>query len=284
MTRCALVAAFALTLSACDAAQPAPSVLSSADLDDAAVVVASALAIDAGGVLEDAAAAASLVAPADPARQPGDRPGCDRDRAFDADAVQWTVTIDCERGTPDGRFYASFARTSTYQFFDDAGAAQRERVGAARVDYAVLSGTSRFQSPRGVHALTALAVDLSVSDLGADLVTVDGTYRRSVADTLRSRRGERTWVGTLDLALDGVRGPRSVTRRWRTAVEGTITGTLVGTRTRTPAGGPATAVEVNQSFTVTFPTEGGGRVAEIALGGRRYRADVDTGDITGLSD
>lgn len=283
MTRFAFAAALVLVLSACDATGPATS-FSSADLDDAAVVIASALAVDAGGVLEDAAAAAALVAPADAARQPGDRPGCARDRTFDEAALQWTVTADCERGDPDGRFYAAFARTSTYRFLDAGGDAQRERDGAASVDYAVVSGTSRFQSPRGVHALTALAVDLSVSDLGADLVTVDGTYRRSVADTLRSRRGERTWTGTLDLALDGVRGPRSVTRRWRTAVEGTITGTIVGTRTRTPRNGDTTTAQIDQAFTITFPTDGRGRVAEIALGGRQYRADVETGDIAGLSD
>ncbi len=281
MTRFALAAALAFSLAACDAAGP-DAALATADLDDAAVVIAQAIALDAGGALEDAAAAASLVAPADGARQSGDRPGCARDRAFDADAVLWTVTASCERGDPDGRFYASFARTSTYQFFGADGQAQRERDGAAAADYAVLSGTSRVQSPRGVHALTALAVDLSVTDLDGDLVTVDGTTSRSVADTLRGRRGERTWTGTLDLALDGVQGPRSVTRRWRTAVAGTITGSLVGTRTRTPAGGETETREIDRSFTVTFPTDGRG--AEIAVGGKRYRADIETGEVAGLSD
>ena len=280
MPRLALAAALALSLAACDAAGPD----STADLDDAAVVVAQAIALDAGGALEDAAAAASLVAPAADARQPGDRRGCARDRAFDADAVLWTVTADCERGDPDGRFYAAFARTATYRFFDADGAPQRQRDGAAAVDYDVLSGTTRVQSPRGVHAVTALAVDLSVTDLDGDLVTVDGTIRRSVADTLRGRRGERTWTGTLSLALDGVQGPRSLTRRWRTAVDGTITGTLVGTRTQTPAGGETETREVDRSFTVTFPTKGRGRVAEIAIGGKRYRADVETGEVAGLSD
>ena len=283
MTRFALAATLVLSLAACDAASP-DAALATADLDDAAVVIAQAVALDAGGALEDAAAAAALVAPADGARQAGDRRGCQRDRAFDADAALWTVTADCQRGNPDGRFYATFARTATYQFFGADGAPQRERDGVAAVDYDVLSGTSLARSPRGTHALTALAVDLSVADLGGDLVTVDGTVRRSVADTLRSRRGERTWTGTLSLALDGVQGPRSVTRRWRTAVGGTITGTLVGARTRTPAGGETETAQVDRSFTITFPTEGRDRVAEIAIGGRRYRADIETGEVAGLSD
>ena len=282
MTRPALaLATLALALSACDAS--APSGTADAEIDDAAAVVAQAVALDVGGALEDAAQAASLAAGvAAGARHPGpDRPGCRPTHAFDEAAVLWTITTDCERGRPDGPRSASFSRTATYQFLDADGDAQRERQGAAGVAYRVLSGTSSVRTPRGSHALTALTASLDVSSLDGDLATVDGTLTRSVADTLRGPRGTRTMVATLDLTLDGVQGPRSSARRWRSAVAGAVTGTLRGTLTRTPTDGGTETVEVDRSFTVTFPTEGGGRFAQIAIGGRRYRADVATGEVTG---
>ena len=285
MTRLLSFTVLALVLAACDAASPDDAALTTADLDDAAAVVASALAVDAGGLLEDAAAGASLAAPASAdAWHPGPRrPGCDADRTYsEADAL-WTVALDCERGQPDGRFYASFERLTAYRFLGADGQPQPERDGAASVEVDVLSGASQFRSPRGTHALRSLTARLTVSDLDAELVTVDGTVQRSAADTLRGARGVRTLDYDLDATLDGVRGPRAVSRRWRTAVEGTVTGTLRATLTRTPRGGETTTVEVDEAFTVTFPIVGGGdRVAEIALGGRRYRADVETGEVDGL--
>ncbi len=273
-----------LALGACDAVGAGDEV-SAEDLYDAAVVVASAVALDAGGVLEDAAAGASFALAADASGRtagPG-RPGCDNARTFDADATLWTVTIDCERGDPEGRFYASFERVATYRFVDAAGAAQERPAGAASLDYDVLSGTSLFRSPHGVHALTALGADLSVTDLDQDLVTVNGSYQRAATDTLRGPGGERTVAYDLALTLDDVQGPKGTARRWRSAVGGTITGTLHATITRTPVGGPSTQRTVDQEFTITFPADGSGdRVAQIALGGHRYRADVETGEIDGL--
>ena len=284
MTRRVLsFAVLALALAACDSADTT-SALASADLDDAAQIVANAIALDTGGALEDAAFSASLAASvADGARHPGpDRPGCRPDRAFDDATMTWTATADCQRGRPDGVFSASFARTTTYRFLDADGQPQRERRGAATVETSVLSGTSRVQARRGVHELTSLTTDLVVADLDSELVTVDGTVQRSVADTLRGRRGERTLTATLDLDLDGVQGPRSAARRWQSAVGGSVSGTLVGTLTRTPTGGETETVDLDRSFAVTFPTEGAGRVAQIAIGDRRWRADLETGDVAGL--
>jgi len=274
------VAALALTLSACDAVDTAS--LSDDDLADAATAVANAVALDAGGVLEDAAAGAALAASADGNARHGDRPGCRAERTYDEAAGLWTAVADCERGDPDGAFYASFERTSTYRFLDAAGQPQPSREGAATIEQAVLSGASLMRSPRGTHALLSLASALTISDLEADLVTVNGTVQRAATDTLRGRRGERTLAYELDATLSDVRGPRATSRHWRTAVDGTISGTLRATLTRTPADGETDTVEIDEAFTITFPLDGaGGRVAEIVLGGRRFRADVETGAVEG---
>ncbi len=285
MTRLLPLAALALGLAACDATDTSDPALSDADLDDAATAVASALALDAGGLLEDVAAGASLAAPAEAgARHPGpDRPGCRADRTYDEAEGLWTAVFDCERGDPDGRFYASFDRTATYRFLDATGQPQPERAGAASAEYAVLSAENLFRSPRGVHALQSLTSDFTVTDLDADLVTVNGTVQRAATDTLRGPRGERTLAYELDATLDDVRGPRVAPRRWRQAVDGTISGTLRAMLTRTPTGGPTSAVEIDEAFTIVFPvTPSGDRVARIALGGREYRADVETGEVEGL--
>ena len=214
MTRPIPLLALALALAACDSATP--SALADADLDDAAVVLASAVAIDGGGVLEDAAAAAALsAAPDGAARHPADRPGCDVTRVYDGSGT-WTASVDCERGDPEGRFYAAFARTSTYRFLDADGQPQEERNGAATIEHAVLSGSSLFQAPRGTHELTSLTTDVTVDDVQSDLVTVNGTVQRAGRSALRGRRGERTLDYELDATLTDVRGPRSAARRWRT--------------------------------------------------------------------
>ncbi len=285
MTRLLPLAALALLLAACDATDTAGSTLSDADRDDAATAVASALALDAGGLLEDVAAGASLAATAEAgARHPGpDRPGCRADRTYDEADGLWTAVVDCERGDPDGRFYASFDRTATYRFLDAAGQPQPERADAASAEYAVLSAANLFRSPRGVHALQALTSSFHITDLDAELVTVNGTVQRAATDTLRGPRGERTLAYELDATLADVRGPRGTARRWRRAVDGTISGTLRATLTRTPAGGEASVVEIDEAFTISFPVAAGGaRVAQIVLGGRPYRADVETGEVEGL--
>ncbi|MEM0961022.1 MAG: hypothetical protein AAGK21_00615 [Bacteroidota bacterium] len=280
----AFLLAGALVLSACDATSD--TVSADDDLDDAAVVLASAIALDSGGALEDAAAGASLAVNASAgARHAGpDRPGCENDRSYDAATGFWTASIDCERGDPEGRRYATFERLATYQFLDAAGLPQELRDGAASASYQILSAESLSRSPRGVHALTSLSSDLTVTDLGEDLVTVNGTYQRAATDTLRGRRGQRTVDYAFDAILTDIQGPRALPRSWRQAVSGTISGTFQATITRTPTDGETVSRDIDRAFEITFPRDGSDRVAEIVLGGKRYRADVETGEVQGLSD
>ncbi len=258
-----------------------------ADTDAAALSIASAIALDGGGALDEMAVAALATSPPDggapgpghPGR-PGDgRPGCPAERSYDDAAMLWTVVADCERSSPNGAFAASFSRTSTFQF-SAGGQPQRDPQTADALDYRILSGTSLLRSPMGSHRLTSLTAAFDVTDLDADLVTVNGTYARAGADTLRARgRGVRTAVYTLDLEATDIRGPRRVYERWRAAVSGTLSGHYVATMTVTPTGGATQTRTVDRTFTVTFPTGG---EAEIALGGRRYRADRSTGEIASL--
>ena len=287
-----LAAALALTvvLAGCDAADTADtSATATVDTEDAVLTVASALALDGGGVLEDAAAGAALadIAPAALGSPPDGRPpftprpGCTPTRTFDAATFVYTLTQDCSRTSGGGRFSASFSRLATVRFLGADGQPQAERAGATALDFDILSGTSAFVTPRGSHRLLSLTADFSVTDLDRDTVTVNGTYNRAAADTLSGPRGQRTLAHELALTLADVRGPRGVRENWHRAVSGTITGTYHAIRTETRRDGTTTTREITRDIAITLP-RGGSDLAEIAMGGRRFHADRRTGDVREL--
>lgn len=276
--------ALALALTGCDAADTgASSADIQADTEDAAVSIAAAVALDGGGALDEIATSVLGSVPAaslDGGDGPGDgRPGCTRDRSYDETAMLWTVTADCRRGSPDRRFFASFSRVSTFQFLA-AGQPQQAPAGADALAYDILSGETLIRTPQRVHRVTSLTADFDVTDLDMELATVNGTYQRSGADSLRVRRGERTVVYTLDLEATDVRGSRRTYENWRRAVSGTLTGHYVATITRTDRSGQTVTRDVDRTFTITFPT--GNEEAEIAIDGRRFRANRSTGEIASL--
>ena len=278
--------ALALALAGCDAASDTPdTAAATADTEDAAVSIAAALALDTGGVLDEMAAAASASVATDNLdgpRGPGDgRPGCDRSREYDEGTMVWTLTVACRRGHPDRPFFAAFGRQSAVQFLA-GGVPQQLPEGADALTYRILSGQSIVRRPHHVQRVTGLAADFDVTGLDQELVTVNGTYQRTGADSLRTRRGERTSEYTLDLEATDVQGPRRVYDNWRRAVAGTLTGHYVGTVTITTAAGGTVTRNVDRTFTVTFPLVGGDRQAEIAIDGQRFRADVSTGEIASL--
>ncbi len=284
-----LAAALALTLvlAGCDAADPADtSADATVDTEDAVLTVASAIALDGGGVLEDAAAGAALAAfaPASLGSPPDGRPpftprpGCTPTRTFDEASFVYTLTQDCSRTSEGGRFSASFSRVATVQFLGAGGQPQAERAGATALNFDILSGASAFVTPRGSHRLLSLTADLAVTDLGQDLVTVNGTYNRAATDTLSGPRGTRTLAHEVALTLTDVRGPRGAPENWHRAVSGTITGTYHAVRTQTRRDGTTTTREITRDIAITLP-RGGSDLAEITMGGRRFHADRRTGDV-----
>lgn len=269
-------------LAGCDAAQDAPAD-AMLDTEDAAQVVAQALALDGGGVLEDAAAAVAIAGRPTASLNPPDghppfptRPGCAPTRTFDASTFVYTLTSDCSRTS--GRVSASFQRVATLRFLGADGQPQAEREGATALDFDILSGTSSLVMRRSTHRVTGLTADFAVTTLDTDLATVNGTTTRATADSLGGPRGSRTSTSTLALTLIDVRGPRGVEDNWHRAVSGTITGTYRATVTTTRADGTATTREVSRDIAITLP-RGGSDLAEIRLDGRLFHADRRTGTV-----
>ena len=161
-------AALALLLTGCDAATDLDA-LASEDVEDAAAAIAESVALDAGGALDDAASMAAALTT--DAAVSGDgvpnRPGCQGDRVY-TDAGTWLVSISCERGNPDGLFYHSFARETTWRFLDVEGTPQETPFGATTIEHDVISGTGRHLTPRFSSELESLTSDLTIRAVSDD--------------------------------------------------------------------------------------------------------------------
>jgi hypothetical protein len=270
-------------LAACDSADPSgPAGAEAVTNQEAAVAVANALALDAGGVMDAVREAATLSELNDPA------PGCDVERSYDEPSQTWTRTIACQRGRANEPFFARYGRTQTLQFLA-GGVAQQDPRTADALDFTIVDGYGERRAPHLRHHLLDIGGSLHVDDLHEALVTVNGALTRSATDTLRVRRrgpnggaltAERTLAYDLAVAFDDVRAHR---RRghWGRPVDGTISGTIDGTATFTGPNGQTQTREFSRAFTITF---GGAAEADalIALGGETFRADLTTGTVDGV--
>ncbi|MEM1056222.1 MAG: hypothetical protein AAGI52_11895 [Bacteroidota bacterium] len=274
--------ALALVLTGCDAVGDTSSSATAEDLEDAAGAIAEAVALDAGGALDDAASMsvalgtdASLSGDGD---DMPDRPGCDASRTYD-DSGTWNVSIACERGNPDGRFYHAFAREATWRFLDADGNPQEGARGATTIEHDLLSGTGTHLTPRASAVLESLTSSITIETAGEDLVTVNGTYDRDGIHTVFGRgEAQREVDFDLSLTMEDITGPRGRRDRWAGAVSGTLSGVYTATVTATAPNGDTRTREVEREFTVTFPNEAERR-ARIAVGDRVYDADPVTGEL-----
>lgn len=274
--------ALALVLTGCDTVGDSTDSLLPEDLEDAAGAIAQAVALDAGGALDDAATLASTFATEAVAKDgdsvPG-RPGCESDRTYD-DSGTWNVSISCERGNPEGRFYHAFSREATWRFLDADGNPQEGRQGAVTVEHEILSGTGTHITPRSSAALESLTSDLTMTATGDNLVSTSGTASRSGVHTVFGRGDAQREVDyALTLDLEEVTGPPR-RDRWAGAVSGSISGVYTATVTVTSPSGETRTREIDRSFTVTFPSDGTtNRRTRILIGGQRYEASPSTGEL-----
>lgn len=272
--------AFGLTLSACDNADPVSQTgnATATSTEDAAVSIANAISLDGGGALE-VALEASGVATSDASKN--DASGCIRERSFDEETTTWTRFIECERGRPEGLFYALFSRTGTYQFLDGDATTQYP-ADADAVNFDIIDGAGLRIRPGLTHELLDIGADLHVGDLHQELVTVNGDYNRAATDTLYTRNAERTLTYDVEMTLTDLVAIPGDRAHWRNAVSGTIEGTYhaIVTFMRGDAYGER---EITKTFTIVFgESEGDVRDALITVDGQTFRADVETGEVAGV--
>ena len=251
--------------------------------EDAAVSIANALSLEGGGALDAMASAAELGTDGSAARSGGDDHGCVRERSYDETTMTWTRFIECERGNPNGLFYALFSRTATYQFLDgDAPVQFPEEANAVNFD--IIDGEGIRIAPGFSHELLDIGADLHVADLHTELVTINGTYNRAATDTLYTRNAERTLDYDLSMTLTDIQAPPGHRPRhhWPQAVSGTIEGVYHAFITFI-RGDSYEEVEITKTFTIVFGEgDGGVRDAIITVDGRDFRADIQTGQVQGV--
>ncbi|MGB3543160.1 hypothetical protein [Rubrivirga sp.] len=277
----------ALLFTGCDASD-----VETADLDaEVTATVASAFALESDGALDEAAHAAIGMGYAE-LRGPAhggdgfDRPNgsCESESSFDGTAT--TVTLTCERESPNGQRARSSERVATFAYLDAAGTAVESPEDAASLTFSILSGSSQATSPRGSREITDITTTYSVVGLDTETVTVDGTSSRSGSYDVTRRDGSTRQADyTVTLVLEDVTGPagRAAERarfrgRWGAAASGTATGVYRATVTTTDADGATSTEDVERAFTIEFPVEREGR-ARIRMGGRDHRADMASGGV-----
>jgi hypothetical protein len=298
-----LILAAGLLLASCDSAGPGESVdeLSPTLItSDAAEVVANAVGVAPGGLLNDLAEtmlAAEIFGRGDGATAVAN-PGCSYERFWDEAIQRWVRSIACERGEADGPFYALFARTHHFGFYDASGEAQQMPGGAASMSVDLVDGEGVRRTPRMSHTLLDIGAAFVVDDLQSDLVTVNGTAHRAATDIVQTRERQRTLTYEISIEAIDVVGPRHgavgptpmpppagappmgpLHRRWAHAVGGTLTGEITGVMTvTTPAG--TLEREFSRSFVITFGDgEGGTATIRFPATGETFAADLETGTL-----
>ena len=148
--------------------EPDPATDLSAN-QDAAESIASGVAEETGGVMDQAADLAEF------AQEDGFQKGLDKfsskssvssiDTSYDASTGVWTITLNRERGNPNsGAFYASIYRLYNLQFLDGNGVPQKwyntEGSIAETINFDIVEGSGRHTTFRLSQRLKLLNASL----------------------------------------------------------------------------------------------------------------------------
>lgn len=286
-----LLGLFALSLLVgCDTAsddEPPPETL----VEDVALSVANALALHTNGALDVVAdLALARVEAISPASAPlmYSASGVTRTYRYDGPAVTWRVTADGRRGSRDADFFADIRRTYTLNFLTSDGRlissfdAPNDRATSLQV--AVTSGTSDRDLPGSSSRLTNMQGSLTVTDLDAAALTVNGTLTLSGLD--RIARDDNVFAGTnftLVLTIEDVRGPSDGRDGWAGEATGRITGAYRATYSREVGGVVTDQQTVERTVEIDLESGSGLQALRLLFDTQVFRANIETGQLTTLA-
>ncbi len=192
----------------------------------------------------------------------------------------WTIVVSRERGSEDGQMYAKIERTYRVQFLNKYGQPQKywlvDQDTAYTVKFAIIAASGEHRTPKVTQALKNLAADFIATGVNTDMVTINGNYTRSAANTITTDRVVRTHDYTVDLLFTDVKGPRGSRLDLSQKVSGTVTGTYKATITFT-RGDAYQERNIEREINIEL----GSGEADIHLGGGRYRGDLYWGQCKG---
>ncbi|HVZ40643.1 MAG TPA: hypothetical protein VHI13_15290 [Candidatus Kapabacteria bacterium] len=279
-----IVAASMTVLIGC--AKDDPNAPLAADVnEDAAQSIASDVGQDNGGALDQLADVAEIASPsglsvASDALKGSSFNTVGIDTSYDQSTGTWTLTLNRERGTQGGAYYASITRVYTYQFLNAGGQPQKYwRVvtpsgidTAASMTFTIVSGTGEHHTPNVSQKLTNIAGSWTVTGLNTPTITINGTYTRSAVDTVTTRNAVRTFDHTIALSFNNIQGPRGNRAQWSQLATGSITGTYTAAITFI-RGSLYGDKNISRDFTLTLGSGNG----NISIGGKAFVAMLFNG-------
>lgn len=245
---------------------------------DVAESVASSVGEEDGGLTDQIGDLFELTAPHG-LNKSGEASFLDKKEAtYDSVTGIWTIELTRERGNPVGTYYANIQRTYTCQFLNADGQPQKFYVTgsdtAHTIKFDIVEGEGRHKTKRLSQQLHELEGSFVATGTNTDMIIVNGTYKRSAADTLTTLKMTRTHDHTLELTITDLTGPRGSRRNLSQKVSGTITGTYHADITFDGKKGYAEKT-VDRNINIII----GDGESEISVAGEKYKGDLMTGEI-----
>jgi len=258
-----------------DATAPQTSIIPTAEKDVFESVI-TAIAEDNGGVVDqadDLAAIAggidSLSAFAKPIAGIGVP-------VYDSATCTWQVQIMRQRGAPSEPFHATYTRTYRYQYRNQFGEPQAQRlVGsdtAYSVHFEIVEGNGSCHTTRLSQRVMSMNGTLLATGVNTDTIVISGTCTRSGVDTLTSYQSVRTLEYQLELSLTNVRCLRGQSEDISQQIRGDLSGSYIANVAFMSG---YTYGETNISRTMEIAM-GDGR-AILSIGDGTYSGDLATG-------
>jgi hypothetical protein len=260
--------------------------------DDAAQTIASAVASENGGALDQVSDVMAMASPQGMGALQTVNYGISnvKDSTYDPATGWWTVRIERSKIGMLGIYSASFKRVYKIKFLNSIGNFQKyyivpngtTRDTAYSVQFKIDSGSGSQVFPHFSHYLMGLSGEWLITGVNGDTVTVNtnnnGDYTRTGVDTLTTTmRGTdivRTSSHTLKLTFTNIRGPRSGRMQLADKTSGTITGTITSTITFLK-GELYKERTITKTFTITFNNG----LATITIDGKQFTGDPRWGII-----
>ena len=247
---------------------------------DAATTIASNLAYDTGGTVDQMADLSTFTTTDGLENLKNKYPSntFTITKTYDAITGIWSIHIVRERGIDGTVPYALMTRDYTLQFLNADGIFQQNYVTGAdtarTVHFNVVDGYGRHETHQLTQMLTQLTAHWTVTNAHQDYITINGDYYRAAVDTLTNPHHTRVSNHTLQLAVHDVVAPRGVDSEFAGAISGSVTGHyhasitfIIGTEYNERI--------VDRDINIVF---GSGR-ADIVINATTYRSSLETGEL-----
>jgi hypothetical protein len=246
---------------------------------DIAETLASALAINTGGIMDQIADLCEFLAsPRDMTPEGKGSRYVTMNKTYNDSTQEWTIVFEKARGVPDSAGYAHIHRTYLLKYLNAAGNAQRlyvtEGDTARTVTFKAVSGYGDHITRRISNRLDSLNFDWTVTNANQPYVTLTGMCYRAGADTISGWNKLRVSDHNLTLNFSDFQVRRAQFTNTYQYHSGLMTGTCNAVVTFI-SGSPYGETTISRNANILI---GNGR-GEISLDSVDFTADLAAGEL-----